>query len=218
MQSCACTETDPPASRHFIISVIPQRRSHTLSLLGRRRARPGEHARCSGGALIHINAHPTHRVHILVCPPFVAGQKAGSLSPSGLLLMLGAVVDQLARQNLVAGSKELAGRSRIKAEVIRRTRPDVRTSTTRLASDRMVKVEKLACCHTSRSRLLLAMEEPESNRNVERLRKCARYFRALAAVPETRATAARAELVHIAGQFEALARQRTASRANRLAG
>jgi hypothetical protein len=79
------------------------------------------------------------------------------------------------------------------------------------ASDRMVKAEKLDCCHTSRSRLLLAMEQPERNLNVEQLRKCARYFRALAAVPETKATA-RAELVHIAGQFEALAQQRTIDR------
>jgi hypothetical protein len=43
---------------------------------------------------------------------------------------IGAVVDQLARQNRVAGSKEIAGRSRIKAEVTGRTRPDVRTSAT----------------------------------------------------------------------------------------
>ena len=65
--------------------------------------------------------------------------------------------------------------------------------------------------------LLLAMDENDRNLNAEQLRKCARYFRALAAVAETTATA-RAELVRAAGQFEALARQRTASRANRLAG
>jgi hypothetical protein len=59
--------------------------------------------------------------------------------------------------------------------------------------------------------------EQKRNLTVEQLRKCARYFRALADAPETTATV-RAELVHIAGQFEALARQRTASRANRLAG
>ena len=33
------------------------------------------------------------------------------------------------------------------------------------------------------------MEQPERDLNVEQLRKCARYFRALAAVPETTATA-----------------------------
>ena len=55
------------------------------------------------------------------------------------------------------------------------------------------------------------MEQQERNLNVEQLRKCARYFRALAAVPETTATA-RAELVHTADQFEALARQRTIDR------
>ena len=55
------------------------------------------------------------------------------------------------------------------------------------------------------------MEQPERNLNVEQLRKCARYFRALAAVPETTATA-RAELVRAAGPFEALARQRTIDR------
>ena len=61
------------------------------------------------------------------------------------------------------------------------------------------------------SRLLLAMDENDRNLNAEQLRKCARYFRALAAVPETTATA-RAELVRAAGQFEALARQRTIDR------
>ena len=58
------------------------------------------------------------------------------------------------------------------------------------------------------SRLLLAMDENDRNLNAEQLRKCARYFRALAAVAETTATA-RAELVRAAAQFEALARQRT---------
>ena len=72
----------------------------------------------------------------------------------------------------------------------------------------MAKAEKLDCCHTRPSRLLLAMEENERNLNAEQLRKCARYFRALAAVAETTATA-RAELVRAAGQFEALARQKT---------
>jgi hypothetical protein len=124
----------------------------------------------------------------------------------------GAVVDQLARRNRVAGSGEIAGRSRIEAEVTRRTRPDVRTSATRAASslttDRMVKAEGLDCCHTHPSRLLLAMEQQENNLNTEQLRKCARYFRALAAVPET-TTTVRAELVRAADQFEALARQRT---------
>jgi hypothetical protein len=61
------------------------------------------------------------------------------------------------------------------------------------------------------SRLLLAMDENDRNLNAEQLRKCARYFRALAAAPETTATA-RAELVRAAGQFEALARQRTIDR------
>jgi hypothetical protein len=63
------------------------------------------------------------------------------------------------------------------------------------------------------------MEQQERNLNAEQLRKCARYFRALAAVPETTAPA-RAELVRAAVQFEALARQRsgTADRANRLTG
>jgi hypothetical protein len=61
------------------------------------------------------------------------------------------------------------------------------------------------------SRLLLAMDENDRNLNAEQLRKCARYFRALAAVAETTATA-RAELVRAAGQFEALARQRTIDR------
>ena len=61
------------------------------------------------------------------------------------------------------------------------------------------------------SRLLLAMEKNDRNLNAEQLRKCARYFRALAAVAETTATA-RAELVRAAGQFEALARQRTIDR------
>ena len=51
----------------------------------------------------------------------------------------------------------------------------------------------------------------ERNLNVEQLRKCALYFRALAAAPETTATA-RAELVRAAGQFETLARQRTIDR------
>jgi len=51
------------------------------------------------------------------------------------------------------------------------------------------------------------MDENDRNLNAEQLRKCARYFRALAAVAETTATA-RAELVRAAGQFEALARQR----------
>jgi hypothetical protein len=58
---------------------------------------------------------------------------------------------------------------------------------------------------------MLAMDEPNRNLNAEQLRKCARYFRALAAVAETTATA-RAELVRAAGQFEALARQRTIDR------
>ena len=61
------------------------------------------------------------------------------------------------------------------------------------------------------SRLLLAMDENDRSLNAEQLRKCARYFRALAAVAETTATA-RAELVRAAGQFEALARQRTIDR------
>jgi hypothetical protein len=55
------------------------------------------------------------------------------------------------------------------------------------------------------------MDENDRNLNAEQLRKCARYFRALAAVAETTATA-RAELVRTAGQFEALARQRTIDR------
>ena len=55
------------------------------------------------------------------------------------------------------------------------------------------------------------MDENDRNLNAEQLRKCARYFRALAAVAETTATA-RAELVRIAYQFEALARQRTIDR------
>lgn len=55
------------------------------------------------------------------------------------------------------------------------------------------------------------MEQQERNLNIEQLRKCARYFRALAAVPET-TVATRAELVRAAGQFEALARQRTIDR------
>ena len=55
------------------------------------------------------------------------------------------------------------------------------------------------------------MDENYRNLNAEQLRKCARYFRALAAVAETTATA-RAELVRAAGQFEALARQRTIDR------
>ena len=59
--------------------------------------------------------------------------------------------------------------------------------------------------------------EQKRNLNVEQLWKCARYFRALADAPETTATV-RAELVRAAGQFEALARQRTADRANRLTG
>jgi hypothetical protein len=80
---------------------------------------------------------------------------------------------------------------------------------TKAASDRMVKAEKLDCCHTHPSRLLpAAMEQQERNLNAEQLRKCARYFRALAAVPET-TVAARAELVRAAVQFETLARQRT---------
>jgi hypothetical protein len=53
--------------------------------------------------------------------------------------------------------------------------------------------------------------EQKRNLTVEQLRKCARYFCALADAPETKATA-RAELVHIAGQFEALAQQRTIDR------
>ena len=72
----------------------------------------------------------------------------------------------------------------------------------------MVKAEKLDCCHTVLRVSYWAMEQQERNLNVAQLRKCARYFRALAAVPETTATA-RAELVRAAGQFEALARQRT---------
>jgi hypothetical protein len=55
------------------------------------------------------------------------------------------------------------------------------------------------------------MEQSERDLTVEQIRKCARYFRALAALPETTATA-RAELVRAAGQFEALARQRTIDR------
>jgi hypothetical protein len=55
------------------------------------------------------------------------------------------------------------------------------------------------------------MDENDRNLNAEQLRKCARYFRALAAVPETAATA-RAALVRAADQFEALARQRTIDR------
>jgi hypothetical protein len=58
---------------------------------------------------------------------------------------------------------------------------------------------------------MLAMDENNRNLSAEQLQKCARYFRALAAVPETTATA-RAELVRAAGQFEALARQRTIDR------
>ena len=61
------------------------------------------------------------------------------------------------------------------------------------------------------SRLLLAMDKNDRNLNAEQLRKCARYFRALAAVPETTA-AVRTELIRTAGQFEALARQRTIDR------
>ena len=55
---------------------------------------------------------------------------------------------------------------------------------------------------------MLAMDENNRNLSAEQLQKCARYFRALAAVAETTATA-RAELARAAGQFEALARQRT---------
>jgi hypothetical protein len=61
------------------------------------------------------------------------------------------------------------------------------------------------------------MEQQERNLNVAQLRKCARYFRAVAAAPDTTAIA-RAELVRAAGQFEALARQRAAGRANHLTG
>jgi hypothetical protein len=58
--------------------------------------------------------------------------------------------------------------------------------------------------------IAVAMERSERNLNVEQLRKCACYLRALAAV-ETTATA-RVELVRAAGRLEALARQRTIDR------
>jgi hypothetical protein len=58
--------------------------------------------------------------------------------------------------------------------------------------------------------IAVAMEWSERNLNVEQLRKCACYLRALAAV-ETTATA-RVELVRAAGRLEALARQRTIDR------
>jgi hypothetical protein len=58
--------------------------------------------------------------------------------------------------------------------------------------------------------IAVAMERSERNLNVEQLRKCACYLRAVAAV-ETIATA-RAELVRAAGRLEALARQRTIDR------
>ena len=91
--------------------------------------------------------------------------------------------------------------------------PPATKAASSLTADRMVKSEKPDCCHTHHSRLLPAMEPQERNLNVAQLRKCARYFRALAAVPETTA-AARAELVRAAVQFEALALGRIAVSTN----
>jgi hypothetical protein len=58
--------------------------------------------------------------------------------------------------------------------------------------------------------IAVAMERSERNLNVEQLRKCACYLRALAAVETTATT--RVELVRAAGRLEALARQRTIDR------
>ena len=72
-------------------------------------------------------------------------------------------------------------RGRIPADSRAGSAPAARAASS-LTTDRMAKAEKLDCCHTRPSRLLLAMDENDRNLNAEQLRKCALYFRALAAV------------------------------------